>query len=184
MNFVGRGLPLTAAGLSAACDKLGVGSAEIWAIVFTETDYPYSGFWQNKSPQILYEQHIFHRLTNGRFDAKAPNISNSQPGNYNGDQYERLNEAITLDETAALQSASWGMGQVLGENYKAVGYNSPQEMVAQMLTSEDTQLAAVVEDILAADINRTLAVHDWPNFARVYNGANYAAVSYDRHLSS
>ena len=147
MNLLGQGLALTAAGLNDACTKLRVGAAEIWAVVFTETDYPYAGFWQDKRPQILYEQHIFHRLTNGRFDADAPDISNARPGNYgaSGDnQYNRLRKAMDLDETAALQSASWGIGQVLGENFKAAGYASPQDMVARMLACEDAQLAAAV----------------------------------------
>jgi hypothetical protein len=46
---------------------------------------------------------------------------------------------MSLDETAALQSASWGIGQVLVENYKFAGFRSPQDMVSQLFASEDAQ---------------------------------------------
>jgi hypothetical protein len=117
MILLGKGAPLTAPGFTNVCTQLGVGAAEIWALVFTETDYPYSGFWADRRPQILYEQHIFSRLTHGHYDKQAPDISNPRPGNYgaSGDnQYIRLRKAMDLDEGAAVQSASWGIGQVLG----------------------------------------------------------------------
>jgi hypothetical protein len=185
MNLLGKGVPLTDKGLNDVCASLGVGAAEIWALVFTETDPPYGGFWPDRRPQILYEQHIFHRLTNGRFDQVAPDVSNSRSGNYGhtGDhQYVRLRNAMDLDETAALESTSWGLGQVLGENFSAAGFKSPQDMVSQMLLSEDEQLDACAKEILSSKIDGSLAAHNWPSFARVYNGSNYAANDYDTNL--
>jgi hypothetical protein len=37
----------------------------------------------------------------------------------------RLLQALLIDETAALKSASWGMTQILGENFKECGYFAP-----------------------------------------------------------
>jgi hypothetical protein len=186
-NFRGAAIPLTAAGLANVCQQLGVKAPEVWTIVFTETDPPNGGFWSSGKPQILYEQHVFHRLTKGRFDASHPNISSKHAGNYgkSGEhQYERLAEAIGCDEPAALQSASWGMGQTLGENFKQVGFATPQDLVAQMMYSEDQQLLAMAREILNSHNDAALMTHDWKNFARVYNGSNYAKNHYDEHLRS
>jgi hypothetical protein len=183
----GRGQPLTQQGLDNACRALGVSAAEVWAIVFTETDAPYGGFFGDGSPQILYEQHIFHRLTQGRFDQTNPDISSAKPGNYGASgrhQYDRLRAAMALDQSAALQSASWGMGQTLGANYQKLGYSTPQALVKDMFASEDFQLTAMAKEISGSGIAGSLASHDWKNFARVYNGKNYAINHYDEHLGS
>jgi hypothetical protein len=158
----GMSLPLTQAGLETACRMLGVRAAEVWAIVFTETDPPYCGFLKDGRPQILYERHIFHRLTKGAFSDTHPSISDPNQGNYGpsgAHQYQRLSEAMRLDETAALQSATWGIGQTLGTNYRRVGFASPQEMVKQMCYSEDEQLLAAVREISTSDIAGALAAH-------------------------
>ena len=183
----GAGLPLIQAGLQNVCQQLGVKAAEIWAIIFTETDPPYGGFWGDGRPQILFERHIFSRLTNHRFDQTHPSISSPTPGGYGASgahQYARLAEATQLDETAALQAASWGIGQTLGENYHEVGFVTPQEMAKQMYYSEDQQLLAAAREILSSHIAGALATHDWKAFASIYNGPTYAKNNYDSHLQS
>ncbi|WP_408744700.1 N-acetylmuramidase domain-containing protein [Acetobacter fabarum] len=61
-------------------------------------------------PQILYERHIFKKMTHNRFDAIAPDISGTVrgPGEYGGynKQYERLNAAMKLDNEARLRCSS------------------------------------------------------------------------------
>jgi hypothetical protein len=182
-----KGLPLTSDGLATVCDKLGVMAAEIWAVIFTETDPPYGGFWSNARPQILYERHIFSRLTNHRYDAQHPDISNPVPGGYGPSgqhQYDRLSAAIALDSTAALMSPSWGIGQTLGENYRECGFPSPLALVTSMFDSEDQQLLAAANEMISSHSAAALAAHDWKTFARIYNGPGYARNHYDVHLSS
>jgi N-acetylmuramidase/Putative peptidoglycan binding domain len=186
-SFAGGGTPLTAAGLAAAAQKLGANLASIWAITFTETDPPYGGFYKDKRPQILFERHIFSKLTKGRFDAGYPDISNPHPGGYGtggSHQYDRLSLAMSLDESAALQSASWGIGQVLGKNFSEAGFPTPQAMVAQAFSSEDQQILAVVNEIIADGAADALANQRWADFARAYNGPNYADSNYDVRLGS
>lgn len=181
-SFRGAGLPLTEDGLSKAAESLGCGVPEIWALIFTETDPPHGGFYKDKRPQILFERHIFHRLTNGRFDGVDSNISNPIPGGYGpgaAHQYARLAKAMALDESAALQSASWGIGQVLGENFSDAGFSSPEELVRQSFASEDEQILAVANEVIGDGAARVLATHDWSAFARKYNGPNYAENHYD-----
>ncbi|WP_051334818.1 N-acetylmuramidase domain-containing protein [Bradyrhizobium sp. Ai1a-2] len=179
------GEPLSQKGFDEVCASLGVTAADVWAVIFTETDAPYGGYFRNAWPQILYEQHIFHRLTGGRYDQSHLDISSSKSGNYGAGgshQYDRLRIAMALDEEAALQSASWGIGQTLGIHYKTLGYGSAKLFVQDMFRSEDLQLMAMAKEMLATEAAVPLKNHDWKNFARIYNGSNYAINNYDDHL--
>jgi N-acetylmuramidase len=74
MNFVGKGQPLTRAGLNKVLAALGLGptdAAYIWTVAEVET----AGLTQGR-PQILFERHIFRKYTN---DSDAPEISGA-PG--------------------------------------------------------------------------------------------------------
>jgi hypothetical protein len=141
------------------------------------------GFLADRRPDILYERHIFHRLTGGRFD--DGDISDPAAGGYGakgGHQYDRLTRAAALDRTAALQSASWGLGQVLGQNCAMCGFKSIEEMVTAMCASEDDQLAAMAAFLKCSHLDNALRNRDWTAFARGYNGPNFAQNDYDGKL--
>lgn len=182
MDFQGEGLPLTSSGFDAAAGELGVGLAELWAVIRVETRG--WGFFADRRPQILYERHVFSRLTNGTFRADAPNISNPKPGGYlgGGKEYDRLSLAIALDREAALASTSWGIGQVMGFNAESLGYDNVEQMVQEMTISEDRQLEAMARFILGEDLHLALRMRDWTRFARGYNGPQFAKNQYDEKL--
>src|SRR5262245_18900191 len=141
MAFVGRSRPLSSDGLTAVAMSLSVGVKEVWTVLNVETSG--CGFLPDRRPQILYERHIFHRLTGGRFD--DGDLSDPTAGGYGArgaHQYDRLTAAMTFDRVAALESASWGLGQVLGENFAIAGFASVDEMVQATSDSEDAQIAA------------------------------------------
>lgn len=94
--FEGAGLALSNDGLAATANAIGVATTEIWTVLSVETSS--CGFVADRRPQILFERHVFHRLTQGRFDDGA--ISDPSPGGYGqrgGFQYERLQLAIAKD---------------------------------------------------------------------------------------
>ena len=110
--FRGKAIPLDQEGLADVIDRLRVHAAELWAVLNVETRG--CGFLPDRRPMILSERHIFSRETQHRFDNSNPDISNQQPGGYGAGgaaQYDRLQRAAALDRTAALRSASWGIGQ-------------------------------------------------------------------------
>jgi len=182
--FAGRGRPLTSDGLARTTERLGVYAAEIWAVLTVETRG--CGFLLDRRPLILFERHVFSRATRGRFDARAPEVSQPDWGGYGAGgahQYDRLQQAMSLDRTAALRSASWGIGQVMGFHAESVGYPDVEVFVAAMTESEDAQLAAMAEEIAANQLDRSLKSHDWTSFARGYNGPLYAKNQYDTRLS-
>jgi hypothetical protein len=178
MAFIGRSRPLTSDGMAAAATTMTVAVQEVWTVLGVETSG--CGFLSDRRPEILYERHIFHRLTGGRFD--DGNLSDPTQGGYGptgAHQYDRLTAAMDLDRDAALKSASWGLGQVLGENFSAAGFASVEQMVQAMTDSEDAQLAAVSAFILENHLDRALRTHDWTSFARGYNGSAFATNHYD-----
>jgi N-acetylmuramidase/Putative peptidoglycan binding domain len=183
VGFTGTGAALSEEGLGAVSNVTGLAIPEIWTVVSVETSG--CGFLADRRPKILFERHKFHRLTAGRFDADDPDISQPTAGGYGqggAHQYQRLAAAIQLDRDAALQSASWGIGQVMGENFKAAGFAHVEDMVTAMVTSEDSQLLAVAKFMAANDMVEPLRNRDWAGFARRYNGPGYAANNYDGHL--
>src|SRR5581483_1844079 len=127
---------------------------------------------------------VFHRLTGGKYD--DGNISDPTPGGYGprgAQQYARLAAAVAKDRTAALQSASWGIGQIMGTNYARAGFASVEDMVTAMCESEDQQLAAMGSFLISTSLHHSLQAHDWSSFARGYNGPNYAINRYDIRLN-
>jgi hypothetical protein len=178
----GNASALSSEGLAAVCAKLGVHAPEIWTVLVVETCG--CGYIPDGRPDILYERHYFHRLTNGRFD--DGDVSDARPGGYGATgshQYERLTKAYALDPTAALRSTSWGIGQVMGDNFLQSGFPSVQTMVGAMFESEDLQLGAMAAFLVSSGLHRALQAHDWTSFARGYNGPNYAINRYDSRLN-
>jgi len=184
-EFTGTAFPLDAAGQQAALDVLGTGAAELWSVLSVETKG--FGYFNDRRPQILYERHIFSKRTNRKFDKTNPDISNPKAGGYGptgGHQYDRLQIAIGLDRTAALESASWGIGQLMGFNCGLSGFDDVESMVTAMMASESDQLMAMAKWVVANNLHKPLGKHDWAGFAKGYNGANFAINQYDKKLAT
>lgn len=181
LAFQGLGRAMSSEGLAATAAILDTHATEIFTVIAVETKG--CGFLPDRRPQILFERHIFHRLTQGAFD--DGDISDPKPGGYGptgAHQYDRLAQAITKNRTAALQSASWGLAQVMGENFKAAGYPDVESMIEGMMAGEDQQLAAMANFLRGAGLHTALRAHDWPTFARGYNGPNFVINHYDQLL--
>lgn len=185
MEFDGRSLPLSPQTLNFVLDNLDVDAASTWAVLTVETLG--SGYLADRRPKILFERHWFHRLTDGQFDAVAPDLSNSSAGGYGeggANQYDRLERAIQLDSEAALKSASWGLGQIMGFNAEKVGYTDVQEMIDAFCDSENQQLGAMAAFVKSHKLDQAMRVRDWKTFAFTYNGSNFEERDYDGKLKA
>lgn len=183
LPFQGTAWALSSDALAGVAGNLGVFASEMWSVLAVETSG--CGYLPDRRPQILFERHIFHQLTNGQYD--DGDISDPTPGGYGprgGPQYDRLARAMDKDRTAALQSASWGIGQIMGMNYARAGFQNVEEMVTAMSDAEDQQLMALGNFLTSTGLSSSLRAHDWASFARGYNGPNYAINRYDVRLSS
>lgn len=126
---------------------------------------------------VRYEGATFHKLTDGRFDASHPHLSmrswrdNGRHVKGGEAEWERIEEAATLDRDAAYKSASYGSAQIMGFNFQTAGYADVHAFVADMNAGEDGQIRAFVNFIKGMGLDRALRVKDWRAFARSYNGS-------------
>lgn len=187
MNFKGQAKRLDDIDLPIIGREIGVGEDEIHAVLDVEAAG--SGFDRQGRPKMLFEPHVFWReLGKGpkRDKAAAAGLAYPRwkPGAYPRDSYPRLIAAMKIDEEAALRSASWGLGQVMGFNFKVAGYGSAKEMVLAFMNDEEHHLRAMVRFIVANGLDAALRAHNWKAFARGYNGPGFAKNGYDRKLAA
>lgn len=185
--FQGSGEPVTAGGFGAAADRLGVKAdlPSLWSILAVETRG--FGYQPDKRPKILFERHVFHARTRGRFTAAYPDISYPQAGGYgrSSEQYGRLKSAMVLDRQAALESASWGLGQVMGFNAASIGYRDVDAMIEAFKGSKDAQLEGCAKFITATPaLHRAFQAHQWAKVAFFYNGKGFRKNFYDDKLAN
>lgn len=182
---------LTEDDYARAAKMLNVPVAAVKAVKEVESGRT-SGFSAPEAPVILFEGHIFWK------QLKAQGIDpNKYVRNYNDivyqswttkfyksglAEYNRLTRAQSINNTAALCSASWGLFQIMGFNYNLCGCADVLEFVKKMMESEGSQLDLFVKFILANKWDSYLRKQDWAGFARRYNGPQYAQNKYDKKL--
>jgi len=149
-----------------------------------------SGFLAPPSdlPKVLFEGHAFHRLTQGRFDDIEPTLSFPKwtREHYAGSalgEWKRLERAKELDRAAALQSASWGMFQIMGFNYALCSYSDVDAFTNAQCSGADGQLESFSRFIARDRFLIPLRTHNWAKFAEGYNGPAYAKNQYDKKLA-
>ena len=185
INLVGEARPMTRAGFEEALSIVGCNEAQLRTII--EVEALSCGFLQSKLLVILYERHIFYKQTNGKYSIGYEDISSKQStpaGKYGSNEYQytKLFKAATLNEHAALKSCSWGIGQILGENYKLAGYATVEQMISEFIESEDSQVIAIAHFISNVNIRSAVIKNDFDKIALRYNGANYKKFGYDDKL--
>lgn len=180
---------LTPDDIAKAAKILGVSSAHIRAVLAVESNG--RGFHpETRRPIILFEPHIFSRRTAGKFNASAPAISYPKWGAmpYPATQaarWDQLGRAYDLAPRAALESASWGLFQIMGFNASACGFGTAEDFARAMATSEAEQLLAFAR-FIGGDAHKrdALRLGDWAGFARLYNGPAFASHGYDQKLKA
>jgi hypothetical protein len=178
---------LAASDFVAAARNLECETAAVRAVAEVESGGR-TGFDDKKRPKILFEIHLFRSNTKQRFDNSHPHLSApySSPRrrqSYAKDQWTVMREAFALDADAAVKSASWGMFQVLGSNYKMCGWKSVREFVYDMFESEAQHLRSFLGYCRGANITRHLKTRNWASFAAGYNGPDYASNAYHTKMA-
>lgn len=148
---------------------------------------------QNGIPRMLFEGHIFWK----QLEARKINPSKYVKGNENilykywtkkhytgrnAGEYARLQKAIKINEAAAYESASYGMFQIMGNNYKICGYNSAKEFYNALCESEDAHFYSFINFIKAKGIVPYMQKKDWSGIAYRYNGPSYKKNNYHKKL--
>jgi hypothetical protein len=150
------------------------------------------GFLPDGRVRLLFERHILWRRLRERgldplpFAKARPDLCGEvwDPGRYpyggGAHQWERVAAVIAwgdvhLDRAesyakAAWEASSWGLLQVLGENYAAAGFPDVTRFKAAMEESEAAQLRAALNLMARNGALGCLQRRDYVGFARIWNG--------------
>lgn len=182
---------LTAGAIERAASDLDVPVSAVRALIDVESKG--AGFLDDGRPVILFERHIMHRrlVAAGR-DADAladrlPDIINTATGAYIGGRAEhnRLYLARQIEPVCAIESASWGLFQVMGFHWERLGYASAHDFEARMNQCESEHLASFVRFVIADPrLHGAIQRKEWALVAELYNGPQFRANSYDVRLAA
>ena len=150
---------------------------------------------QNGVPTMLFEGHVFwsrlearhidpKKYVKGNEDILYPKWTKKYYTGKNSGELKRLQKAIKIHEEAAYESASYGMFQIMGNNYKTCGYSSAKEFYNALCKSEDAHFDAFIRFLIAKGIVKYLQNKNWAQVAYLYNGAGYKANKYDNKLAN
>ncbi|WP_111709988.1 N-acetylmuramidase domain-containing protein [Lutibacter citreus] len=158
------------------------------------------GFLLDGRPRILFEGHIFWKELKKRGLNPEDFVSNNTKNvlyekwakkYYEGgkQEYDRLEKAAGMSDIdavheAAYASASYGSFQIMGFNFKLVGFPSIDSFVSQMYTHEKAHLSAFGKFCEANRLIHHLKSKNWASFAKGYNGAAYEKNKYDIKLEN
>lgn len=191
---------LTKEDIVAAAKDLGCSYSALKAIQVVEASG--AGFTSDDRPKILFERHKFrarlialgYAALAAQLEKSHPNLCNAAVGGYatgvDADargiaEHDRLATASTFNRQAALESCSWGLGQIMGYHWQVLGYPTLQTFVNAMYDSEAKQLDAMVRFIKSGrKLLAALIAKDWKTVALYYNGKNYAQGHYDTKLEA
>lgn len=178
--------PVNAADIKGLAETWEVEEAALWAVRDVEASG--AGF-ESGRPKILFEPHRFSRATGHLFDKSHPTISYPNWGRRpyptgQAARYAQLLDAIALDVDAAFASASYGGFQILGENWRICGEDSPLDFALTEARGELGQLRHFTRFCASNGLVPPLRRKDWAAFARGYNGNAYKVNRYDEKLAA
>ena len=191
MDFVGTAKRLEDGDIATIAEQIGVEEASLRAVLQVETGG--KGYDAKNRPKALFERHKFWKEL-----ADTPDLQTNAAGlglaypkwgekPYPKDSdgvYSEISAACEIDLDGALRSTSWGLGQIMGSNYRMVGCATVQDMVEQAKQSEVMQLQQWVGFVRSANLLQALKNKDWAAFAKGYNGPGYATNKYDVKLAA
>lgn len=192
MEFQGTGKRLSRNDVGDAAREIGIETAVL--LSFMEVEASGHGFDNQDRPKMLFEPHIFHRkLGKGLKRENAIGMGLAyvkwKPGNYPRDSYPRLKDAVSISTDAALKSASYGLGQIMGFNHVETGCATPQDMFEVAKRGEREQLLQLVALMKSWNMVSMLTNKDftnpdsWRGGAKKWNGSGYAKHGYHVKLA-
>lgn len=142
-------------------------------------------------PAIRFEGHYFDRRLTGsiRERARTEGLAHPSAGKIRNPasqtaRWALLERAININRKAALESTSWGLGQVMGAHWQWLGFKNIDVLVALARNSVSGQIILMTRFILQSGLQQSLHKQDWVHFAKSYNGPAYAKNQYDLKLEA
>ncbi|MEZ5871121.1 MAG: N-acetylmuramidase domain-containing protein [Nitratireductor sp.] len=178
--------------ITEVANETGIEQAVLAAIVEVESGGRYSASVAGRQePLIRFEGHYFYRLlpTVKRNRAVVSGLAHRLAGRVANPasqtaRWKILQSACDIDRPAALQSTSWGVGQVMGAHWQWLGYASIDALVSDARSGVEGQVRLMARYIDKAGLKHCLSDHDWAGFARAYNGPGYRTHRYDSKMAA
>lgn len=153
--------------------QFGIDPAALHAFISTETGG--KGF-DDKTGKIIIQ------FEPKWFKKKSP-YSPSGAWSVNGIEVQSkewiaFNDAFSKNKKAAMESTSIGIGQIMGFNYKTLGYTSVDEMWDDAKKGVDRQIYQICMFIKnTKGLMYALKTKDWHMVATIYNGKYYKSIA-------
>lgn len=142
-------------------------------------------------PLILFEPAVFYRLLPEdkrklavEQKLASPKWDKSLYPKTQAGRYAQLARASLIDHDAAAEATSYGVGQVLGSNWKALGYESLDSFVRTVGNGVEGQIEVMLKFIAVNHLDDELRDGRWDAFARGYNGPKYKLNFYADRLAA
>lgn len=183
---------MTIAELVTAANELNLDPAALMAVAEVESGgralFEIDG---HKEPAIRFEGHYFDRRLSGaqrdyarKAGLAAPIAGKIANPTQQALRWQLLDRAIAVSRKGALESTSWGLGQVMGAHWEWLGYRSVEELVAEARGNIAGQVRLMLRFIVKAGLIDNLKKHDWRGFALRYNGPAFAKNRYDVKMAA
>lgn len=182
----------TVQAVAAIAARLNVEPAALLAVAEVESGgKAFARVNGRNEPLIRWEGHYFDRRLSGtkRAAARKAGLASPKAGGVPNpakqeDRWKLLNRAAEIDAKAAFESASYGVGQVMGAHWKSLGFGSVTELVNLCRESVAGQIEVMARFIEKFRLLSALRSRDWDAFAHGYNGSGYAKNAYDRKMAA
>jgi hypothetical protein len=179
----------------AAAQAAGIDAAALLSVVECETNgAPFEV--DGRTPTLLYERHVaFREAAKKGKSIQAAFIKAglaiprwNKATQYKDERTSALRLALitrarAIHEEVTNASASWGLGQTLGNQYEELGFESATDLVDYMTEGGLTaQIKVLIAEVKAKSLVKALNTQDFATFARRYNGPAYAQNQYDTRM--
>lgn len=169
--------------------------ARIMAIV--EVESAGRVFWNiggKNVPAMRPEGHYFYRLLKGEERAKAVEAGLAWP-KYSPERAPRtwtaswatFRRMAAINRDVAVMSCSWGLGQVMGSDWKKLNFPNAQAFYDASFSLDgqlDIMLRYIDADGLRSALNKgSTSADSWRPFAKGYNGPAYARLAYHEKMA-
>jgi hypothetical protein len=183
------GAKVTEADYDRVAKMIGCETRALKAVVMVEAAG--GGFLPSGRPKILFEAHWFSDFTGHKYNDSHPEISSRSwnPDLYDGgeQEWDRMEKAMALNRSFAIQSASYGLPQIMGayaNEMPGLGFKDEEDFLTRMSRSEGDQLEAMGKFImLDPRLVSAIKSKNFAKFALAYNGESYAQNQYDIKLA-
>lgn len=183
--------PSVIAAATAEAQRLGVEAAALCALILTESNgVVFAAVGGRNEPLIRWEGHYFDRRLKGkaREDARRAGLAHPEAGKIKNPasqaaRYAMLTRAFEYGAAEAIESCSWGAGQVMGAHWGWLKYASAADLMNRARSGLAGQVELMGRFIERNGLVGALQRRDWPAVARAYNGPGYRKNKYDTKLA-